>query len=373
MALIRNIRRIDWVLILSAFVLFAFGVSAIYSVELSRGVASFPLIQKQVIALLLGLGVAVFVMRLGYPALRNYGRGLYALGVLLLFLVLVFGSELNGAKGWFVVGNLFAFQPIEFMKIGLIAELARFFGEHADRRFGWRDFAKSGVLTAIPAGLLMLQPDLGGATLLVGMWLILCFFAGASWKHFGLLALVGAAIFSLGWFVVFDDYQRDRIRVFIDPASDPLYRGYNVTQAKIAIGAGGVFGRGLGSGSQSQLRFLPESEADFVFAVIAEELGFVGVAVIVAAIMVLLARLVSTARATRDTFAAYLALGVFGLLAVQSAVHIGANLSVLPATGVALPFVSYGGSSLVLCVTLLAIGQSVAVSVTPEGRRGVIR
>lgn len=357
-------------LLIAAFVLFSFGIAAIYSVELSRGAFSFPLIQKQIVALLLGLGVGAFIMRMNYPALRNYGRALYGFGVFLLVAVLFFGSTLNGAKGWFVIGNLFAFQPIEFMKIGLIAEMARFFGEHADRRFGWKDFAKSGLITAIPAGLLMLQPDLGGATLLVGIWLILSFFAGGNWKHFGLLAVVGAVVFSLGWFAVFDDYQRDRVRIFLDPASDPLYRGYNVTQAKIAIGAGGLFGRGLGSGSQSQLRFLPESEADFVFAVIAEELGFLGVLVIIAALIVLLSRLVSTARATRDSFAAYLVLGIFALLAVQASVHIGANLSVMPATGVALPYVSYGGSSLVLCCVLLGMAQSVAITLTPEGRRG---
>lgn len=365
-AILRYLQRFDWRLIVSAFVLFAFGLAAIYSVELSRG-GDFALLRKQLIAVVLGLVLAAAIARTNYHIFRNYGRGLYALGVLLLVAVLVIGVEFNGARGWFLVGS-FAFQPIEFMKLGLIAELARYFGEHAQRKFGWRDFIRSGVITAIPVGLAMLQPDLGGAILLVGIWLVMVFFAGARTAHFGVLLLIATALFSLGWFVVFHDYQRERIMTFIDPSRDPLATGYNVTQAKIAIGAGGVFGRGLGSGSQSQLRFLPEAQADFVFAVIAEELGFVGVAVVLVFLGLLLLRLVAVARTTRDSFAAFLVLGVFASYGVQSVVHIGANLSVLPATGVALPFVSYGGTSLVLSCVLLGVAQAVAVTLTPGGK-----
>ncbi len=267
-----------------------------------------------------------------------------------------------------MLGN-YAFQPIEFMKLGLITELARYFGEHAERRFGWKDFMKSGAITAIPIALAMLQPDLGGAILLGGMWLVMVFFAGVRWQHVAMMVLAAAVVFVVGWFLVFHDYQRERVMTFINPASDPLGSGYNVAQAKIAIGAGGLFGRGLGSGSQSQLRFLPEAQADFVFAVIAEELGFIGVAVVMVFLGMLLLRLVTTARTTRDTFAAFLVLGVFAAYGVQAVVHIGANLALLPATGVALPFVSYGGTSLVLSCVLLGVAQSVAVTLTAEGRR----
>lgn len=366
-AILRYLQRFDWLLIVSAFVLFAFGLAAIYSVELSRG-GDFGLLRKQIIAVVLGLSIAAVVARTNYQIFRSYGRGLYVLGVVLLIGVLLFGVEYNGARGWFVLGG-YAFQPIEFVKLGLIAELARYFGEHAQRRFGWRDFARSGVITLIPIGLAMLQPDLGGAILLGGIWLVMVFFAGVRWVHVGALLLVAVAVFLLGWFLVFHDYQRERIVTFVNPASDPLGRGYNVAQAKIAIGAGGLFGRGLGSGSQSQLRFLPEAQADFVFAVIAEELGFVGVVVVMFFLGLFLLRLVTIARTTRDTFAAFLVLGVFGAYGVQAVVHIGANLSVLPATGVALPFVSYGGTSLVLSCAFLGVAQSVAVTLTAEGRR----
>ncbi len=360
--ILRILQRFDWLLIVSAFVLFVFGLAAIYSVELSRG-DDFGLLQKQVIAVVLGLTIAAFIARTNYQIFRSYGRALYILGLLSLVAVFFFGAEFNGARGWFVLGG-FAFQPIEFMKLGLIAELARYFGEHAQRRFGWSDFLRSGAMTLVPIALAMVQPDLGGAILLGGIWLVTVFFAGANWRHFGALLLVAVVAFLLGWFVVFHDYQRERIITFVNPASDPLDGGYNVIQATIAIGAGGVLGTGLGAGSQSQLRFLPEAQADFVFAVIAEELGFIGVVVLLLFFALLLVRLVTIARTSRDTFAAFLVLGVFAAYGVQAVVHIGANLAVLPATGVALPFVSYGGTSLLLSCVLLGVAQSVAVTLS---------
>ncbi len=359
-SLLRFLQRFDWKLLVAAFVLFVFGIAAMYSVELSHGTGTFVLLRKQCIALLLGIVLATAIARTNYQIFRNYGKGLYMLGIVLLIAVLVFGAEYNGARGWFVLGG-FAFQPIEFMKLGLVCQLARYFGEHAARRFGWRDFAKSGVMTAVPIGLAMLQPDLGGATLLAGIWLVMVFSAGARWQHFGALVLAGVAVALLGWFLVFHDYQRERLVTFLHPSSDPLDTGYNVTQATIAIGAGGVFGRGLGAGSQSQLRFLPQAQADFVFAVIAEELGFIGVVAILLFLTMLLARLLGIARISHDSFAAFLVLGVFASYATQAAVHVGTNLAVLPATGVALPFVSYGGTSLVLSCVFLGIAESIAV------------
>ncbi len=362
----RYFQRVDWLLLFAAFILFVFGISAIYSVELSHG-GSFILIRKQCIALVIGLTLAVMISRTNYQIFRNYGRGLYFLGVLSMLAVLVLGRTLNGSTGWFVLAG-FAFQPIEFMKLALITELARYFGEHAERRFSWKDFGRSGLLAGVPVALAMMQPDLGGAALLGLIWLVMVFFAGAKLRHVGSLLLIGGVIFTAGWLFIFHDYQKQRIATFFQPASDQLDTGYNVTQAKIAIGSGGVFGTGLGAGSQSQLRFLPQAETDFVFAVIAEELGFVGALAIFGALALLFVRLIMTARSTRDTFAAFLVLGVFGLYLAQALVHIGANLSLLPATGVALPFVSYGGSSLLLSCVALGIAESVAVTLTP-GRK----
>lgn len=359
-------RKGDIALVVAAMALMTFGFAAIFSVELSRGGTS-VFLQKQTIALLVGIGAYILVARVNYHGLRHYARGLYCLGVVMLLAVLVFGRTLNGSTGWFVIGG-FAFQPVEFMKVVLMIALSFYFSERAKRRFGWRDLLRSGLLVALPVGLLMLQPDLGGAALLVGTWAVMVLFAGIRPLQIAVLLVAVALVAAVGWFGVFQDYQKNRIMTFLDPSRDPLVTGYNVTQARIAIGSGGLWGRGLGDGSQGQLRFLPESKTDFVFAVIAEELGFAGVTLLVVAFAVLLWRMVSIARMAHDTFGAYLCLGTFSVIFVEITVHIGANISVLPATGVALPLVSYGGSSLLLSLVFLGVVQSVAVRLRPGDR-----
>lgn len=363
---LRVFRKGDVPLLIAALVLMAFGFAAIFSVELSRGGTS-VFLQKQAIALGVGMLAYMVIAHVNYHALRHYARGLYILGIVLLVAVLIFGRTLNGVTGWFVLGG-FAFQPVEFVKVSLMIMLAGYFSERAKRRFGWSDLAKSGVLVALPVALLMMQPDLGGAALLFGTWAVLVLFAGVRFSQVAVL-LAGVSLVALaGWTFAFKEYQKERVMTFLDPSRDPLATGYNVTQAKIAIGSGGFWGRGLGDGSQGQLRFLPESQTDFVFAVIAEELGFIGVCLLFAAFVVLLWRMVMLARMAHDSFGAYLCLGAFSVLFVEIVVHTGANVSLMPATGVALPFVSYGGSSLVLSLALLGFVQSVAVRLRPGDR-----
>jgi len=255
----------------------------------------------------------------------------------------------------------FSFQPIEFMKFALAVQLARYFGEHARRRFGWREIFGSGFLVAVPVVLTMMQPDAGSAMLLIGMWVLVMFFAGIKLHHVAILAGVGSLVGIFSWFFVLVDYQKNRILTFIDPASDPLDTGYNVTQAKIAIGSGQLFGRGLGFGSQSQLQFLPESQTDFIFAVIAEELGFFGVVVILSTFALILWRLMKMSSSAQDNFTAFLAAAFFSIVLVQMTVNIGVNLSLLPATGISLPYVSYGGSALLIYLLIIGVAESVAV------------
>ncbi|MEK7632804.1 MAG: rod shape-determining protein RodA [Patescibacteria group bacterium] len=359
-------RKGDVLLMIAAAVLIAFGFAAIFSVELSRGSAN-VFLQKQAIALGIGLVACAILAATNYHAIRHYARGFYVAGVVMLVLVLFLGRTLNGSTGWFVLGG-FAFQPVELMKVALMMMLALYFSERAKRRFGWRDLFMSGGFIAIPVGLLMLQPDLGGAALLVGTWAVMVLFAGIRPSQVFVLLGSVALIVAIGWMFVFQAYQKDRIMTFLDPSRDPLFRGYNVIQAKIAIGSGGFWGRGLGDGSQSQLRFLPESQTDFVFAVIAEELGFVGVLLLFLAFVVLLWRMLTISRMARDTFGAYLCIGTFSVMIIEVTVHVGANLSLMPATGVALPLVSYGGSALLLSLVFLGLVQSVAIRLRPGDR-----
>lgn len=358
-----TLKRGDILLSLGVAVLVAFGFSAIFSVELSQGSES-VFLQKQAIALGIGLVASVAIAGLNYYMFRYSARGFYFAGIALLILVLIFGRTLNGSTGWFVIGG-FAFQPVEFMKVALVIMLARYCSHRAKRRFSWKDLTMSGMYVAIPVVLLMLQPDLGGAALLIGSWAIFILFAGV--RPTQILALISsvAIVGAIGWFGVFQDYQKERVMTFLDPSRDPLRSGYNVIQAKIAIGSGGFWGRGLGDGSQSQLRFLPESQTDFVFAVIAEELGFLGACLLFIAFFLVLYRMLSIARKARDTFGAYLCIGSFSVILTEAIVHIGANISLLPATGVVLPFVSYGGSSLLLSFVFFGMVQSVAVRLHP--------
>ncbi|MFH1631416.1 MAG: rod shape-determining protein RodA [bacterium] len=369
--LARQLQRFDWVLLLSALVLFAFGISAIYSVELSRESADFLLLKKHVVAFGIGFLLMAIMANANHLQLRSFGRLLYIVGVVLLVAVLIFGTELRGTTGWFVIGPL-SFQPVEFMKLALAVQLARYFGEHARRRFAWREIFGSGALVAIPVFLTSLQPDLGSAFLLVGMWAVVMFFAGIRSRHAAILGVLLIIFAIVSWSFLLQDYQKERLAVFMNPELDPLESGYNVSQAKIAIGSGQWFGRGLGFGSQSQLKFLPESQTDFVFAVIAEELGFFGVLVVLSAIGVFLARILMIGYYSRDHFTTFLAIAIFGIFFTQMSVNIGVNLAIFPATGVGLPFLSYGGSSLVMSLLMLGIVESIAVRVRPGDRRGII-
>ncbi|MBU4315397.1 FtsW/RodA/SpoVE family cell cycle protein, partial [Patescibacteria group bacterium] len=322
------------------------------------------------IAFVLGIVAMVVSARYNYLFLRNWGKALYFLGIILLIAVLIFGKELNGTKGWFII-SVISFQPVEFVKLALVVQFARYFGEHASRRFGWKEIIGSGLLLAFPFVLVMMQPDMGSSALLLGTLGVLLFFAGLRWAH--ALVLLGATTVAgiLGWLFLFADYQKERIMVFINPELDPLVSGYNVAQAKIAIGSGGLFGRGLGFGSQSQLQFLPESQTDFIFSVIAEELGFIGVCLLLLACTLVLWRILRAANLAKDHFTKFLLLGIFGLFFVQYMVNIGVNLSLLPTTGIALPFVSYGGSSLLISLLLIGIVQSITVRRRPADETGL--
>lgn len=344
----------------ATFILVAFGLSAIYSVALSVEGGSFIFFQKQLLAAAVGLGL-IFVLSLSnYRLFRNWTTLIYFLGLSALIGVLFFGTTVRGTTGWF---SLFGFsvQPVEFMKLALILTLTKYFGEKARRRPGWREILTSGLYTGVPTVLVLLQPDFGSAAILALIWLVYLFFSGLRFWQAAVLAVAAAAVGLLSWFFLFVEYQRERILIFLDPSRDPLGRGYNVLQAIIAIGSGQLFGRGLGFGSQSQLKFLPESQTDFVFAVIAEELGFIGVLLVLGAFCLLFSRLFRLIKGSHDNYTTYLLLGSGAVLFIQFFVNIAMNLGLLPVAGITLPFMSYGGSSLLTMMALVGLLQSVAV------------
>ncbi|HCB55781.1 MAG: Rod shape-determining protein RodA [Candidatus Uhrbacteria bacterium GW2011_GWE2_40_58] len=350
-------RSNDWWLLTTMLVLVMFGLAAIYSVELSQETAGFLNIKKQLIALVIGLGCYSFFAYYNYRLLQNYSVLLYVIGLLLLIGVLLFGSTIRGTTGWYNLGP-FGFQPVEFMKLALAIALATYCSQRARRLFGVREILETMAITGVPVFFTLLQPDFGSAMLLIGIWFVVVLFAGIQRKHFLFLTLCAILFGIFAWFFLLADYQQARIATFFDPSLDPLGEGYNVTQAVIAVGAGGSYGSGLGFGSQSQLKFLPESQTDFIFAVIAEELGFVGVSIVFITFSLLFWRILTTAKRARDDFALYFVLAMGGSIFLQFVVNVGMNLGMLPVTGLGLPMVSYGGSSLILFLSMLGVIQS---------------
>lgn len=349
-------RNFDWPLVTAVCFLAAIGLAAIYSVDLSRG-SELMYFKKQAMALVIGLAALLTVTVFQFSFFRTYAKWIYLLSIILLLLVLIFGQTIRGTTGWFVFSG-FSFQPVEFAKVGIILILA-----YVSSGFGRRFespvfFAGSGALAAILIGLILLQPDLGSAVLIGSVWLGFMLLLGVRKKYLLYLA-GGLAVLSVAaWFLLFQDYQKDRVLSFINPGQDPLGSGYNVIQSTIAVGSGRWSGRGLGFGSQSQLRFLPEAQTDFVFSVIGEELGLSGVILVLSLFGFVCWRLMLIIKHTNNDFIAMTVSGIIILFFTQFFVNIGANIGLLPATGVTLPFVSYGGSSLVINLLLIGIAES---------------
>jgi len=350
----------DGWLLVSMGILVFLGFAAIYSVALSQTGSDFLSVKKQGVALGVGLLCFFLLSFTSYLFFRSQAFFLYLLGILLMVGVLWFGITIRGTTGWFDLG-WFSFQPVEYMKVALAAVLATYFQQQAKRCLGWKEIFSSAFFVVPPIALALLQPDLGSALLLCGLWLVLSFFAGMRRKHILFLFGLGVIIATSSWFFFLADYQQARILTFLDPSLDPLGQGYNVTQAIIGIGAGGWFGSGLGFGSQSQLKFIPESQTDFIFAVIAEELGFVGTFLLIGAFALLFYRLFVIAHRCRDAFGQYLLLAIGSVLFLQFVVNVGMNIGLLPVTGLGLPLVSYGGSSLVFYLGMMGLAQSVAI------------
>lgn len=349
-------RSFDWVLFTATLLLVALGMTAIYSVDLSRG-SELIYFKKQLLSVGLGLGILLGASLMQYAWFRSYAKLFYLLALTLLAAVIVVGINIRGTKGWFVFGG-FSFQPAEVAKVGIILMLA-YVVYHFGRRFERPlFFFGTGAITLAVIGLIMLQPDLGSAVIIGSIWFGIMILVGA--RRSFMIGLVGAAIiFSvIGWFFLLQPYQKDRITTFINPAKDPLGSGYNSIQALIAVGAGELTGRGLGFGSQSQLRFLPEAQTDFIFTVIAEELGFAGVVALLVLFGVLIWRLTMIVRQSEDDFVSVAVSGITILFFIQFFINIGANIGLLPITGVPLPFVSYGGSSLIVNLFLVGIAES---------------
>lgn len=342
------------------FLLVCFGIATIYGIASASENPDFIFVKKQAVFAVIGFIVLFMMSSINYKFLSSYSKHIYILSIISLILVLIFGDTIRGTKGWF---NIFGFgiQPVEFAKFGLIVVLAQFFSKAVREIDRVKNVVMSAVYVGIFVMLVLMQPDFGSALSMIAIWLGLLLISKIKRLHVLILMLLILVMSVFSWFFVFKDYQKERIMVFLDPARDPLGRGYNLTQARIAVGSGQLYGRGLGYGSQSQLKFLPESQTDFIFAVIAEEFGFLGIMIIVFLWIILFWRIVRAAKLCENDFGLFLVLGVCTLFFTQIMINTGMNIGLAPVTGISLPFISYGGSFLIISLLLVGVVQSVVI------------
>ena len=283
----------------------------------------------------------------------------YVFLVGILALLLVATHAVMGAKSWFNLGA-FSLQPADPGKILFIALIAKYFSRRHMEIGDFRHILVSGLYAAVPIVLILLEPDLGTAAIFVAIWFGTVLVSGISKKHLLLVSIAGLITLAGLWFVGLHDYQRARIMTFVNPAADIHGRGYNAYQATVAAGSGQVFGKGIGYGTQSKLRFLPEYETDFIFAAFAEEWGFVGILLVLMLYGLLIARLIAIAQRSATNFDAFFTIGVIIMLTSHVFIHAGINLGLLPVTGTTIPFMSYGGSHLLMEFVALGIVTSLA-------------
>lgn len=349
-----HVRDFDWPLLVMVGAISGLGLLEIYSSTHASAMAGMQ--WKQLIWIAIGLAGMFLIALIDYHTLLDQALGLYVFGLATLLIVLLIGHSRFGAKRWLALGGGVNLQVSELMKLIIIIVLARYLSEVRTDRLALADLAKVGLLTLVPVGLILIQPDLGTAMVLVPVALVGVFLAGIEWKHLVVgLVLVGLMV-PIGWNMRHHlrPYQQQRIRTFLHPEENPRGAGYQILQSEIAVGAGGFWGKGFGKGSQNQLGFVPVRYSDFILAALAEEQGFIGVCVVLLLYMGLILRLVENAQKAKDRAGMYVVMGVTAILGFHVLVNASMVIGYMPVTGIPLPLMSYGGSS--TAFVFLALG-----------------
>lgn len=354
-----QLKRFDLTLFILMIFLVVFGLVAQYSLSLGVRGNEDNIFLRQTIFMLIGLFLFFIISFIDFRFVRSAAYLVYLFTLLLLVAVLIFGQSFRGVKGWFNF-NFFNFQPAELAKLSTIIILAKFWQE-TRKPVRIKHLIFSFILVCPFVFLILRQPDLGSALMILVIWFGIFFLVDKNKKHLiGLLIIL--ILISLGaWFFFLKDYQKDRILTYLDPQSDPLGRGYQINQSIVAVGSGQIFGRGFGLGPQSQLRFLPAGETDFIFAVLAEEFGLIGCLILLGIYATIFHHLIRAARMVYDNFGLVLILGTNILLFFQMFINVGMNVGLVPVVGVPLPFISYGGSSLLISLISFALIESVVI------------
>lgn len=392
--------KFDFGLFIPTMILISIGLVAIYSSTINHPVANGNF-QKQLMWAVVALIIFFVTYSVPTNSIRIAASPMYIFSILLLLAVLVMGKKVSGAKSWFDLG-FFGFQPSEIAKIGTILALSAFLSRRNSDIESLYDILVALLIGFIPVGLILLEPDLGTSIVFVGLFLTLIFWKGISlfslfvvlspgfvaiaslfgvYYFIGAIVLVvitlfffkkdiffsgsilainlGAGFFADYVYSAMSPHQQKRIQSFIDPMADPLGAGYNSIQAKVAIGSGGLFGKGFLEGNQTQLQFIPEQWTDFIYCVIGEEFGFVGSILTIALFLFLFIRLLKIASAAKDEFLSLVLIGILSVYFIHFLINVGMTIGILPVIGIPLPFVSYGGSSLLVNIFMLGIAANI--------------
>jgi rod shape determining protein RodA len=351
-------RDFDWPMLLIVLIVSGIGVVQIFSA--TRGTSFQDAWWKQIIYIVMGLILMWIVTAIDYHNLIDRAIILYVCAVAGLLAVLVIGKTVLGGKRWIPVPGGFNLQVSEFAKLVILLIVARQLARFSTDVLELRDLLRIAVLVAIPMVLIAAEPDLGTALTYLPILLIGVFLAGMRWQYWTAIAVVMVVLVPLG-FHFMKDYQRDRILTFLDPDLDPKGKGYQLIQSRISVGAGGMWGKGVTKGSQTQLGFLPIPHTDFIFSAFAEEHGFVGVIVVLSMYFVLLMQIVQNAQTAPDRAGMFVCMGVAALLLFHLLVNVGMVVGRMPVTGIPLPLMSYGGSSLWSAFMMLGLVNNVRI------------
>jgi rod shape determining protein RodA len=347
----RALLALDINFIGTAMAIIAIGCTLIYSATYFTD-PSLNLLRKQLLWTAIGAALMLLFMIVDYHVFFDIAPFLYAIGNVLLVYLLLWGKVTANVKSWIHIGT-FQFQPSEFMKIFTSLMLARYFDRQEGAYLNGRSFLKAMGIIALPVGLIIVQPDFGTAATFFPLVAVAMFFGGIRWKVWAAAALALVIALPIGW-TLLKPYQKDRVITFLNPDRDPLGKGYQVTQAKIAIGSGGIHGKGFRQGTQAKLEYLPARHTDFIFAVLGEEWGFIGVMIVLGLYLFLIIQALNFAKNARDRGGTFLAICLISFFIFHILINVSMQIGILPTTGIPLPLISYGGSSTMMF--LIAIG-----------------
>lgn len=348
-----SFRDFDWMLLAMVLLLSVISVLEIKSATLQTKFHGFE--AKQIQFLIVGVALMFLISLVDYHSLIDIAPWAYGISLVSLVAVKLFGSKVLGARRWIKIGS-FHFQPSEWVKLVLIVAIARFFWGLAGKDLNWKDIGKAFALVCVPMAMVLIQPDLGTSLTYVPILLCGLLLGGLRFKQAAILILIFAVLGGIAWKSgkLLKPYQKARLTAFMDPDNDPKGSGYQIRQSLIAVGSGGIWGKGTNKGTQTQGDFLPIPYTDFIFAAFSEEHGFIGAVGVLLLYFLILMRLIQNAQTAADLPGAFIIMGVVAVIVFQIAVNIGMVVGLMPVTGIPLPLMSYGGSSILF--TFLALG-----------------